>query len=110
MVEEPDYAMAPRGHHFDSGPFTLDLYRLLCMIVADKDIAGMTVSCRTILKSPTLDRLHDDYVRTELIRILTSSSTALRILFDQHDPREFADLKNKTAASCIRTGLSKKRQ
>jgi hypothetical protein len=76
------------GHRFDTGPFLLDLYRLFCMLLGDERLAAMERDWFIIRQ------LRGEYVETECIRILTSVSTALRILFDQHD-LEFAELSKR---------------
>lgn len=37
MAEEPN----PPGVYFDFRPYTLELYRLLCMVVADERVARL---------------------------------------------------------------------
>jgi hypothetical protein len=70
------------GPSFDGGPFALDLYRLLCMVLADRRIAALTDELADPL--PPEQQLQDRYRGSEVIRILASSAVALRILFDQH--------------------------
>jgi hypothetical protein len=77
----------PPGHHFDSGAYTLGLYRLLCMVLADERVAKLGP------RSSTISRLRDDYLDSEVKRALVSSAIALRIWIDERDPRAFADLK-----------------
>jgi hypothetical protein len=87
MAEEdlPDHYRT--GHTVEPGPFLLDLYRLLCMVLADKQLAKLSV------KSPrTIGGLQGEYADTEITRILTSTAVILRILFDQNDKRLFKDL------------------
>jgi len=80
MPEElPEDDLIKSGHRFDPGPYLLDLYRLLSMLLADKQLAGMEED------SITIRTLRGRYVYSELIRILTSTAIALRILFDQHE-------------------------
>jgi len=81
----PDYMKA--GHIFDRGPITLDLYRLLSMVLVDQRMSGLAS------KSHFIDMLREEYLGEEITRILISSAAALRIWFDLHDPRYFADLK-----------------
>lgn len=79
----PDY-LTP-GHLFDAGPFLCDLYYLLCIIVGDELVGRLAAS------TPYIEYLHDGFRQTELTRILLSSASALRVLFDQH-PAAFRDL------------------
>jgi hypothetical protein len=57
----------------------LDLYRLFGIVLGDRQLAEME---RT--KYSAIESLRGEYVYSELIRILTSTAIALRILFDQH--------------------------
>ena len=85
MAEEvPEYDLIKAGHRFDPGPLLLDLYRLFCMFFGDKQLAEMEEG------SITIQTLRERYVYSEAIRILTTTSIALRILFDQHE-REFEE-------------------
>jgi hypothetical protein len=70
-------------------PLTLDLYRLLCMALGDKQIGPLATE-----HSP-IQRLQG-YRKGEVLRILTSWAVALRILLDQH-PKLF---KSSTKANC----------
>jgi hypothetical protein len=70
-----------QGHLVASDPFRLDLYRLLCMVLADRLIATRSV------KSYSINDLQDAYLRTEVTRILISCATGLRILLDQSHPQ-----------------------
>ena len=79
MAEVPTPHYVEPGHRFDAGPYLLDLYRLLCMELGDRPVVRETV------KSPIFERLRDEYIESESIRILTSTSIVLRILFDRHD-------------------------
>jgi hypothetical protein len=79
MAEEVEDDLIKPGHRFDAGPFLLDLYRLLAMLFGDKQLAEMEET------STTIQMLRGEYVYSELIRILTSTAIALRILFDQHE-------------------------
>ena len=74
-------------HHFDPGPFTLDLYRLLCLVLADRRVAAIAA------ESYSIAWLQGEYLRTEVRRILISSADALRIWFDLHDRTAFEHLK-----------------
>jgi hypothetical protein len=91
MVEEarPDYIRP--GLHFDPGPLGLDLYRLLCLYLADRRVMSIA------LGNSLIRTLHDTQIDLEVLRILISSAVTLRIAFDQYsgsvlDPK----LKNRT--------------
>jgi hypothetical protein len=81
MGEVPVPHYLEPGHRFDAGPYLSDLYRLLCMEIGDRLVV------RAAIKSPIFERLREQYIEGETIRILTSSSIALRILFDRHDAK-----------------------
>jgi hypothetical protein len=83
-IRTPDYLRD--GHHFDPGPFALDLYRLLCMVLADPRVSDFKT------EDPIL-AIRNEYLGSEVIRILISTSVALRIWFDQTDERLFVGLK-----------------
>jgi hypothetical protein len=90
MAEEhlPDHYRP--GHTIEPGPFLLDLYRLLCMVLADKQLAILSV------KSPlSVGRLQGEYADTEIPRALISTAVILRIVFDQNDRRRFRDFLSK---------------
>lgn len=77
MAEEKLDGFFPKqGYSVEAGTFTLDLYRLVCMFLADRQIAKHTVTFRSI------DVLQEKYFKTEVTRILTSCATGIRILFD----------------------------
>jgi hypothetical protein len=82
--EQPDFP----GNHFDSGAYTLDLYRLLCMVMADECLARLRGT-----SSSSISRLRDEYLYNEVKRTLISSAAALRVWLDQHPPDAFADMK-----------------
>jgi hypothetical protein len=88
MAEVSESDLLKPGHHFGTGPYLLDLYRLLCMVLADRPLAEMEEHAVTI------HRLRGEFVYPELIRILTSTATVLRILFDHYD-REFVEVRIK---------------
>jgi hypothetical protein len=79
MAEEklPDY-LTGLGHVFDPTPFAVDVYRLVCLVLADKAVAK--------LGRRRLSTLKEQYVRPEVTRILISTAVALRIRFDPEDP------------------------
>jgi hypothetical protein len=54
----------------------LDIYRLVCLVLADKPVAKLGKRRLTIFK--------DQYVRPEVTRILISTAVALRIRFDRN--------------------------
>jgi hypothetical protein len=78
MAEALAEYMKP-GHRFDTGPFLLDLYRLFGIVLGDRQLAEMERS-----KYSAIELLRSEYAHSELIRIVTSTAIALRILFDQH--------------------------
>ena len=88
MVEEVHEDYMHPGHRFDTGPYLLDLYRLFGIVLGDRQLAEMEKDWSTI------GRLRAENRDSELIRILTSTSTALRILFDQH-PQEFTGVSQR---------------
>ena len=81
MIEVPTPHYMERGHRFDAGPYLLDLYRLLCMELADRLVVKQAV------KSPIFERLRGEHIEGESIRILTSTSIPLRILFDRRNKK-----------------------
>ena len=93
MAEETSFFdNLTRGHHFDGGPFALDLYRLLAMVLADKQIAELADEAS--YHEPPEWQLQDRFRKSEVIRILVSSAVALRILLDQD--RDVRDTRFKT--------------
>ena len=86
MAEKPPPKWMRPGFHFDPAPFALDLYRLLCMFLADQQVVNLD----THPFSETSE-LRGECLSGEVMRILTSTSVALRIAFDQY--KEFDDLK-----------------
>jgi hypothetical protein len=79
MVEEltPDYIRP--GLHFDAGPLGLDLYRLLCLYLADRRVMSLALDDRDSIRA-----LHDSHIDVEVLRILISSAVTLRIALDQY--------------------------
>jgi hypothetical protein len=73
--------MKKQPHAIEPGAFTLDLYRLLCMLWADRQVAKHAVTSKSI------NELQGMYFRTEVTRILISCATGLRITFDQSPKR-----------------------
>ena len=87
MVEETLIDTLTRGHQFDGGPFALDVYRLLGIVLSDKQIAAL--GDEATHQSPSVWQLQDRFRKAEIMRILISSAVALRILLDQErDPRD----------------------
>ena len=86
MPEHMDDVLKP-GQHFDPGPFALDLYRLLCIVLADKAVAKLSVDAR----GTGVAELQATYRKVETTRILVSSAVALRIMFDRY-PKAFGKL------------------
>jgi hypothetical protein len=77
MTEESRGEHWQQGEHeFDPGPFALDLHRLLCLVLADRQVATIALESRSIAW------LQGEFLRTEVRRILISSAAALRIWFD----------------------------
>ena len=86
MPEHTDDVLKP-GPHFDPGPFALDLYRLLCIVLADKAVAKLSVDAR----GGGIAELQARYRKVETTRLLVSSAVALRIMFDRY-PKVFGKL------------------
>src|SRR5258707_8463408 len=84
MVEEPTPDYIRPGLHFDAGPLGLDLYRLLCLYLADRRVMSLA------LDSDNIRALHDSHMDVEVLRILISSAVTLRIAFDQYSGSVFA--------------------
>ena len=81
MVEEPTPSHMAPALHFDPGPLALDLYRLLCMYLADRRVMNLA------LDSDVVRQLHDNHLGAEVLRVLISSAVHLRIAFDQYPER-----------------------
>jgi len=86
MGEEKRVVENLARREFDGGPFALDLYRLLAIVLSDQRIAQLGDETR--YHQPPVWQLQDQFRKGEVIRILISSAVALRILLDQH-PTEF---------------------
>jgi hypothetical protein len=86
MVEETLIDSLTQGHQFDGGPFALDVYRLLGIVLSDKKIAAL--GDEATYHSPPVWQLQDRFRKAEIMRILISSAVALRILLDQGDRRD----------------------
>jgi len=84
-VAEQRSSYMPKGHKqahlIDPGPFALDLYRLICMVFADRQIAKHGETSRAI------HEMRISYLFPEVTRILISCATAMRIEFDQRQSR-----------------------
>jgi hypothetical protein len=85
MAERPIPDYLTPGHFFDPGPFLRDLYYLLCIILGDKLVSQGAANI------PQIEYLQDGFRQTEVTRILLSSASALRVLFDQH-PQAFHEV------------------
>jgi hypothetical protein len=78
MAEEQLYFTDEKQPHaIEPGAFTLDLYRLICMVAADRKVANHGLASRAITT------LQETYFRSEVTRILISCAAGLRIQFDQ---------------------------
>jgi hypothetical protein len=84
MAEKPPPRWMRPGVHLDPTPFTLDLYRLLCMVLADQRVVNLD----TGHFSDEISELRGDHFSGEFLRILISSAVALRIAFDQYPQLE----------------------
>jgi hypothetical protein len=62
MAEQLPDGITKPGHRIDPGPFILDLYRLVCIVLADKQVA----------QTGHLRLLQGEYRDIEVIRILIS--------------------------------------
>jgi hypothetical protein len=71
--EIPYFTEEKQPHAIEPGSFTLDLYRLICMVSADEKVANHGITSRAI------DRLQATYFRSEVTRILISCAAGLRI-------------------------------
>lgn len=102
MVEEPTPDYIRPGLHFDPGPLGLDLYRLLCLYLADRRVMSIAIASEEKLREAPLGdslirALHDTHIDLEALRILISSAVTLRIAFDQYSgSRLDPELKNRT--------------
>jgi hypothetical protein len=86
MAEEKDDFFVPKlGHMVEQSAFTLDLYRLVCMVLADRKVASLSTESRAFAE------LQGAYLRTEVVRILISCAAGLRIVFDQHPRQKSVD-------------------
>ena len=74
MPEHTDDVLKP-GQHFDPGPFALDLYRLLCVVLADKAVAKLSVDAR----GGGVAELQTRYRKVETTRVLVSSYGLIRM-------------------------------
>ena len=69
------------GLHFDPTSFALDLYRLLCVFLADREVVKNFDLEESFSEIATL---RSDHLSGELVRILITCSVALRLAFDQY--------------------------
>ena len=98
MAEEDLYfTNQKQPHAIEPGAFVLDLYRLLCMVMASRDVA------RHGLTSPVIAMMQGGFFKSEVTRILISCATGLRIRFDQR-PRDQRTTRDQIAGNCFRTG------
>ena len=95
------------GIQFDGGPFALDLYRLLAMVLGDQRIARLGDEIR--YRRPPVWLLQERFRKAEVIRILISSVVALRILLDQH-PTKFRNTRKQSCGSLWPTWPKSKRK
>ncbi|OKO82613.1 hypothetical protein AC629_23865, partial [Bradyrhizobium sp. NAS80.1] len=77
MAEERPYLAEKQVHAIEPGAFMLDLYRLVCMVSASRDVA------RHGLTSPAIAMMQAGYFKSEVTRILISCAAGVRIQFDQ---------------------------
>lgn len=78
MAEEDLYfTNEKQPHAIERGAFVLDLYRLLCMVTASREVASHG------LTSPAIAMMQGGFFKSEVTRILISCAAGLRILFDQ---------------------------
>lgn len=87
MVEIPTPHYLKPGHRFDSGPIILDLYRLLSLVLAEKQVSALIKA-----EFDGFAWLRERYLESEIVRILISAATSIRISFDQTDPLMFENL------------------
>ena len=84
MAEQKPF-LPKLGHMVEQSAFTLDLYRLVCMVLADRKVASFSA------ESDAISELQATYLRPEVTRILISCAAGLRIVFDQHPRRATLD-------------------
>ncbi|MGX9430685.1 MULTISPECIES: hypothetical protein [Bradyrhizobium] len=77
MEERPYLPGTKQRHAMERGAFVLDLYRLLCMVSASRDVATHG------LASPAIAMMQGGFFKAEVTRILISCAVGLRIWFDQ---------------------------
>lgn len=78
MAEEQLYFTdETQPHAIERGSFVLDLYRLICMVSASRDVA------KRGLAAPAIAMMQGSFFRSEVTRILISCAAGLRIQFDQ---------------------------
>lgn len=84
MAEEKGrfFLLQPRPHAIEPGAFTLDLYRLVCMVLASRQVANHERIDRRI------HTLQKTYLRAEVTRILTSCAIVLRIQLERYVRRK----------------------
>jgi hypothetical protein len=77
MEEQPFLAGKKQRHAIERGSFILDLYRLICMVSASRDVSSHG------LTSPAIAMMQGGFFKAEVTRILISCAAGLRIHFDQ---------------------------
>ncbi|WP_409191848.1 hypothetical protein [Bradyrhizobium sp. RDM4] len=78
MAEEKLYFTDEKQPHaIEPGAFLLDLYRLVCMVSASRDVATLG------LTSSAIAMMQAGYFKSEATRILISCAAGVRIQFDQ---------------------------
>jgi hypothetical protein len=88
MPEELPEIGPKQGHAIETGAFMLDLYRLICMVSADQQVAKYAVT------SHAIETVQRTFLRSEVTRILISCAAALRIDFDQRLAESPAELES----------------
>lgn len=82
MTEEQPYLTKKQVHAIEPGAFLLDLYRLVCMVSASREVASHG------LTSPAIAMMQGGFFKSEATRILISCAAGLRIQFDQLGPTD----------------------
>jgi hypothetical protein len=80
MPEELPEIGPQQKHAIEADTFMLDLYRLVCMVSADQQVAKYAYT------SPAIETLQGTFLRSEVTRILIFCAVALRIQSDQRQP------------------------
>jgi len=93
------------GLHFDPTSFALDLYRLLCVFLADREVVK---NFDLVEPFDEIATLRSDNLSGELVRILITCSVALRLAFDQYP--EFADLQSTNCGKLYKSWSKQKKK